>query len=230
MRFGSPVLFSQSALRSNRVAHLSGYFGGDLIRDVQAGVGLGVGLVPAASADIDDDVVGHGQRPLTCPTLGGNSGAQVCSSLLEVAGRSPSGSDQRPCRGCRGTCDRATVTRKVRRGETECFAAALVPPPKGAPPAAGIGRGQQWAVQRSASRVGHVGGVVVHRRGRFFDRHPGDTQRSVDLVGAKQQPLQRVWRDRVDLLRGGGRWPGRRCGLRGWGFGMLPRVVVAGSR
>jgi hypothetical protein len=37
------------------------YFGGDLVRDVDRGVGL----VVAARGDVDGDVVGHGQRPLT---------------------------------------------------------------------------------------------------------------------------------------------------------------------
>jgi hypothetical protein len=42
------------------MAHLSGYFGGDLMRDVDRGVGL----VVAACDNVDGDVVGHGQRPL----------------------------------------------------------------------------------------------------------------------------------------------------------------------
>jgi TPP-dependent 2-oxoacid decarboxylase len=37
-------------------------FGGDLSRDVNCGVGLGIGRVSAACLDVDGDVVGNGQR------------------------------------------------------------------------------------------------------------------------------------------------------------------------
>ena len=47
--------------RSKPAADLSGYFGGDLLRDVDPGVGPG----GAARNDVDRDVVVHGQRPLT---------------------------------------------------------------------------------------------------------------------------------------------------------------------
>jgi hypothetical protein len=39
--------------------------GGDLMRDVDRGVGFGVGPVSAARLDVDDNAVGHGQRRLT---------------------------------------------------------------------------------------------------------------------------------------------------------------------
>jgi hypothetical protein len=65
------------------------------MRDVDRGVGLGVGPVFAVRYDVDDDVVRHGQRPLTgtpkpiaAAGLGGAQGAVVLETGPTVNTRS----------------------------------------------------------------------------------------------------------------------------------------------